>query len=133
MPPLVETIMEVILLLLPISSLEALLGGFGFVVDGVGIHGMHVVNTVCPLRPQATYHEIPLLLTLFRKQFPLALDFVFGLPPLHGATCENCGVVVHVCGGEVLTCKSGDPITEIIVKRRDEADLIAVKGMVNIE
>ena len=41
--------MEVLLLLLVLSIIQALLRGFGLVRDGASIHDTHVVNTVYPL------------------------------------------------------------------------------------
>ena len=51
-------------------------------------------------------------------------DSGFGLPSTHGTTCEIFGVVTHVRGGEILTCKVGDPITEIVLTRCGEAALL---------
>ena len=42
------------------------------------------------------------------------------LRPLHGATWEYEGVIAHVWGGENFACQVCDPVTEIIVTRRDE-------------
>ena len=52
----------------------------------------------------------------------------FTSPLLYDATCVDFGVVTHVCGGEGLSRKVGNPITELVATRRDEASLIAVKG-----
>ena len=50
-------------------------------------------------------------------------------PLLYGATCEDFGVVTHMRGGGGLYCNVGDPITELVVTRRDEASLFVVQGV----
>ena len=52
---------------------------------------------------------------------------------MHGANCLDFGVVIQVRGGEGLTRKVGYPITEIVVTRRDEASLLAVKGVAYVK
>ena len=52
---------------------------------------------------------------------------------MHGLACEYLGVVTHVHGGEGLSCKVGDPITEIVVKRHGEAYLLAVMGVADVK
>ena len=47
--------------------------------------------------------------------------------------CVDFGVVTHVHGVKGLACKVRDPITEPVVTRRDEASLIAVKGVADIK
>ena len=68
---------------------------------------------------------------LFRSWCPFSFAFFFGLPSLHGGIYENSGVVAHVLGGKSLTCNVGNPITELILTRRGEASLLAVKGVAN--
>ena len=46
-----EAGVEVLLLLLLLSIFQALFGVFNLIGGGLGIHDMHVVNTVCLLRP----------------------------------------------------------------------------------
>ena len=60
--------------------------------------------------------------------FPVAFTF-----PPHGKTCEYFGVVAHMRRGDGLSCKVGEPITELIVTRRDEAALFAVQGVADRE
>ena len=48
---LFETSVYVILLLLPLSGLQALLGGLGLVGCSIGIHDTYVVNNFRPLLP----------------------------------------------------------------------------------
>ena len=86
------------------------------------------MNNDRPLSPKVSDQKVPLLLTLLRRQCLRSFTFLFafGLPPQHSATCEYFGVVAHVRGGEGFSCNAGDPITELILKRRDEAALFAV-------
>ena len=123
----------ILILLINISGLQALIRGFGLVGYGVSIPDTHAVNTVCPLRPKFPYQNIPILLPLIRRRYLLASSFAFGfgLPPF-GATCEKFGIVVHVRGCEIPTCKVGDPIMDFVLTCRDEAALLAVKGVVNL-
>ena len=48
---------------------------------------------------------------------------------MHSPTCVYFGVVTHVRGGEDIACKVSDPVTELVVTRRDEAPLLAVEGL----
>ena len=43
------------------------------------------------------------------------------------------GLSCRYAGGEALSCKVGDPITELIVKRSDEASLFSVQGVTDRE
>ena len=63
----------------------------------------------------------------------LRASFDIILPSMHSATCVDFGVVMHVWGGKGLDCKVGDPITELFVNCRDEASLLAVKGVACIK
>ena len=53
-PILFEAGVKVLLLIILLSGLQALLGGFGQVGGGVHIHATHVVNTVRLLRPKVS-------------------------------------------------------------------------------
>ena len=53
--------------------------------------------------------------------------------PRHGATLVNEGVVTHVRGGESPARQIRDPVTELIMTRRDEAIPLAVEGVTNIK
>ena len=125
MPTLFEAGVNIIIFLILLSILQALLGVFGLVGGGVSIHDTHVVNTVRPLHPEVSDEDNPLQLYLVLRMEP----FEFLLTSMHGATCVYFGVVTHVRWGEGLARKVGDPITEIVVTRRDEASLLAVKGV----
>ena len=48
---------------------------------------------------------------------------------MQSETCVYFGDVMHVRGGEGLARKVGNPITEIVVTRRDKASLLAVNGV----
>ena len=52
---------------------------------------------------------------------------------MHGAACVDFGVVTHVCGDECLDFKVGDPITDLVLMRRDKAPLIEGKGMEHVK
>ena len=53
--------------------------------------------------------------------------------PRHGATLVNEGVVAYVRGGEGPARQIRDPVTEIIMARRDEAAPLAIEGVTNGE
>ena len=59
-------------------------------------------------------------------------NFFFDYPYLHGATCEDFGVVAHMHEGKGLTCKVDDPITWLVVTRRDESAFLAVQGAADL-
>ena len=46
-----------------------------------------------------------------------------------GATCKYFGVVAHLSGGEGLSCKVSDPITDLVVMRHDEAKFLTLQGV----
>ena len=91
---------------------------------GIIIHGTHILNTVRPLHPEVNNEDIPLQLSYFLRKGP----FEIVLPSKHGKTCIYFGIVMHVRGGEGLARKVSVPITEIFVKHRNEAPLLAVEG-----
>ena len=53
--------------------------------------------------------------------------------PRHGATLVTEGVVTHVRWGESPARQIRDPVTELIVTRRDEATPLAVEGVADGE
>ena len=74
---------------------------------------------------QTTYHT-------HRSSDLLAVGMVsigFGLPSIHGATCDKFRVVTHVSGGEGLACKVGDTSTDLVVTHCDEETLFKVEGV----
>ena len=87
------------------------------------------MNTVYPLRSEISDEEIPLQLSyvLLRGLFEIFL------PSVHGATCVYFGVVTHVRGGEGLYRMVEDPIMDLVVTCRDEASILAVKGVADVK
>ena len=63
---------------------------------------------------------------------PLLLIFPW-TPPPRIERGKDFGFSAHIRGGEGLSCKVVDPITEIIVTRRDKTALIAVQVMEDYE
>ena len=96
---------------------------------GVSIHDTHVVNTFRPLRPAVSYEEIPLQLSPVLRR----VAFEYFLTSMYGATCVDFGVLTHMCAGEVLARKVGEPITYLVVMLCDEASLLAVKGVADFK
>ena len=60
-PELLETCLQVHLLLPPLCLLKALLLCFLLMVIGVSVHEMHVLNTVGPVLTEVTDQEVSLL------------------------------------------------------------------------
>ena len=52
-----------------------------------------------------------------------------GFRPRHGANLIYEGVVAYVRGSESHACQIRDPVTELIVTRRDEATPLEVEGV----
>ena len=50
---------EVLLIVLLCSSFQALLGFFGMLGGGFGVHNMHVVNTARPMSPDVLMSRPP--------------------------------------------------------------------------
>ena len=120
-----EAGVRLLFILLLLRSFQAILGFFGLVGGGVSIHGTHVVNTVCPLNPEVSDEEITLQLLLVLLREP----FEFFLPSTHGTTCLYFGFITNMRGGEVLYCKVGDPITEIVIISHDESALLEISSV----
>ena len=55
------------------------------------------------------------------------------LPSTYSTTCVDFWVVPHVRGNEGLACKVGKPITELVLMRRNDASLLAVKGVADVK
>ena len=96
---------------------------------GVIINETHVMNTVRSLRLEFYNEEIPPSPSLFLQRG----SFEFVLPSMHGVTCVDFGIITLVRGGEGLYHKVRNPLTELIVMRRDEASLLAVKGVSDVK
>ena len=54
-----------------------------------------------------------------------------GFRPHHGATLIYEGVVAYVRRGEIPPRQIRDPVTELIMTRRDEANPLEVEGVKN--
>ena len=61
------------------------------------------------------------------------LPFGFVLTYMYCTTSVYFGAVMHVCGGEGLACKVGNPTTELVVTCRYEASIFAVEGVVDVK
>ena len=100
----------------------------------ISAHDTHVVNTVGPVGPEVLDQKVSLLFRGLWWEGPRCgsvtgsggLDF----RPRHGATLVNVRVVTYVRGGESPACQIRDPVTELIMTRRDEATPLAVEGVV---
>ena len=79
--------------------------------------------------PHVLYQKVSLLFLILRCP-----SWVVGMEGtsqwdrhnFRGATWVYEGVVVHVCGKEVLPVLVHDPVAYLIVKRRDKAALLAL-------
>ena len=52
---------------------------------------------------------------------------------MHGAIYVYFGVITYMCGGEGLYYKIREPITELVVKRRDKDSLLSFKGVADVK
>ena len=129
MPTLFEEVIKILPLFLLLRGLQALLVIFLLVGYGVSIHDLPVMNTIHHLRPEVSDEEIPLKLSLILQRG----NFDIVLPSMRGTACVGFLFVMHVREGDDLASKIGDPITELVVMRRDEASLLAVKGIIEVE
>ena len=98
-----------------LTVLQTLLIGLGLLGGGIIIHNTHVVNAVHYLRPEVYNEEIHLHIYLVLQKGPFELV----LPSMHVVTCLYFGVIMHVRGGEGISCKVGNPIMELVVVRCD--------------
>ena len=131
---LLEASLQIHLLLSPLRFLQTLSWRYCRMGLSICVHDAHVVNTVSTILPEVTEQELtPLFRGLY--QWRVRWDCCgFGtchicLRPLHCATCEDEGVVAHVRGGERFTCQVHNPVTELVVTRRDKATQLTVNGM----
>ena len=127
MPALFKAGAKAIIIIIILGGFQGLFGFLGLMGGGVGMHAMHVMNIAHPLCPEVSDEYTPL-------QLPLVLrmgTFEFVLLSTHGATCVDFDLTMHMRGYESPACKVGNPITEIIVMRCDEASLHAVEGVVD--
>ena len=116
-----------------VASVEGRLGGLLPIGFCIIVHDSHVVNTVCPVGPEVLDQKGYLLFRGLWWRVPLFGVVIgsggLGFRPHHGATLVYEGVVVYVIGGECPARQIRDPVTELIVTRRDKAAPLAVEGV----
>ena len=103
----------------------------------ISVHDTHVVNTVCPVGLEVPDQKVYLLFRGIWWSVPpcgaVTGSGGLGFRPLHGATLVYEGVVAYVRGSENPALQIRDPVTELIVARRDEATPLAVEGVADGE
>ena len=91
------------------------------------------VNTVCPVGPEVPDQKVSLLFRGLWWRVPLFCVVTgsggLGFRPRHSETLVNEWVVAYVRGGECPARQIRNPVTELIVTRRDEADPLAFEGV----
>ena len=135
MSTLLKAILQVHLLLNLLHLLQTFLWGPPPIGLCISVHNTHVVNTVGPVGPEVPDQKVSFLFRVLWWGGPRCgavtgsggLDF----RPRHGTTLVNEGVVAYVRGGESPARQIRDPVTELIVTRRDEATPLAVEGVKN--
>ena len=105
---------------------------------GVSVHDTHGMNTVRPVIPEVTDQEVSLLFCgLWRQRAVPVCQTTspcrLSLWTLHGAPCEDKGVIAHVRGGGVFAAQVFDLVLKIIVTRHDEAAVLVVQGVADKE
>ena len=100
------------------------------------VHNMHFVNTVSTILPDVPDQEVTLMLRGLWWRRVVLDGSACGpgqicLRLLHGATCKYEGVVAHVRGGEYFAGQVHDPVTDLVMTRRDEAVPFTIEGMAN--
>ena len=104
-PLLMESCLQVYLLICPLGLLQALLRGLLQMGLSISFNDTHVVNTVSPILSDVTDQEVSLLLRGLWRQCVVPIGRTYGpglisLRHLRGATCKKEGVVAHVRGGK---------------------------------
>ena len=132
---LLKASIQVHLLLTPLRLLQTSIRGPLPIGICISVHDTHVVNTVCPVGPEVLDQKVSLLFRGLCLSVPwcgaVTGSVGLGFRPLHGATPVYEGVVAYVRGGECPARQICNPITELIVTRRDEATPLAVEGVAN--
>ena len=105
---------------------------------GICVHDAHVMNTVSPILLEVEDQEVALLFRGLYRWRGGCECCGFGpdrilLWPLHGATCEDEGVVAHVRGGENISGQVCDHVTELIVTCRDKSAPLTVKVTADVK
>ena len=103
---------------------------------GICVQDTHVVNTVSPILTEVTDQDVSLLFRSLWRRREVQDGCACGpgrlcLRPLHGATCEDEGVVAHVRGGECFPGQVRDPVPDLVMTRRDKAAPLTIEGVVN--
>ena len=133
MSTLLKASLQVHLLLTPLRLLQTSLGGLLPIGLCISVHDTHVVNTVCPIGPEVPDQKVSLLFRGLWWSVPWFGAVTgyggLGFRTLHGATLVYEGVVAYVRGVECPARQIRDPVTELIVTRRDEATPLAVEGV----
>ena len=125
-------------LLPPFRLLQALLWCFTRMGPGVSVHNTHVVNTVGTVLPDVTDQEVSCMFHVLWQWRAVQIGRTYGpsrlrLRPLHGATCEDEGVVTHVRWGEGFVKQVCDPVPDLVMTLCDEANPLSIEGVKNGE
>ena len=130
MATLLEASLQVHLFIALLRLLQTFLWGPPPIGLCISVHDTHVVNTVSPVGPEVPDQKVSLLFRVLCRGGSrcCAVTGSGGLSflPRHGATLVDEGVVTHVRGGESPARQIRHPVTEIIVTRRDEADILLI-------
>ena len=137
MSTLLKASLQVHLLITPLRLLQTSLGGLLPIGFCISVHDTHAVNTVCPVGPEVPDQKVSLMFRGLWWRVP-QFGVVTGsgrlvFRPHLGATLVYEGVVAYVRGGECPARQIRDPVTELIVTRRDEATPLAFKGVADGE
>ena len=132
---LLEASLQVHLFLALLRLLQTFLWGPPPVGLCISVHDTHVVNTVGPIGPEVPDQKISLLFRILGWGGPQCGTVTesggLRFRPRHGTTLVNEGVVAYVRGGEGPARQIRDPVTELIMTRRDKATPLAVEGVAN--
>ena len=131
--PLLKASLHIHLLLTPLRLLQTALRGPLRIGLCISVHDTHFVNTVCPVGPKVPDQKVSLLFRGLWCSVPRcgAVMGSGGLSfcPPHGTTLVYKGVIAYVRGGESPARHICDPVTELIVTRRDKATPLAVEDV----
>ena len=137
MSTLLKAILQVHLLLTPLRLLQTSLRGLLPIGFFISVHDTHFVNTVCPVGPEVPDQKVSLLFRGLWWRVPLFGIVTgsggLGFRPRRSATLVYEGVVAYMRGGECPARQIRNPVTELIVTRRDKATPLAIKGVANRE
>ena len=135
MSTLLKASFQVHLLLAPLRLLQTFLRGPPPIGLFISVHDTHVVNTVGSVGLEVPDQKVSLIFRVLWWGVPRcgAVTGSGGLSfcPRHSATLVNEGVVEYVRGGEGPARQIRDPVTELIMMRRDEATPLSVEGKTN--